>query len=205
MDQEWVCLDGTRQRPRRLRAQRGDLDLPDHPGIADGGARRRLGGRAAEPLGRGPRRRRDAVRGRRRRRDARRAPEGRPRDDVHRVAGPAADDPEHVQDRGRADAGRHPRRRPDDRHPRPLDLRRSQRRHACSGDRLGDARRRLGPGGPGLRARRPRGDPAGTGAVPPLLRRLPDLARDQQDRALTTTTCGPSSARRTSSPSARAG
>ena len=63
-------------------------------------------------------------------------------DDVHRVAGPAADDPQHVQDRRRADADGHPRRGPHDRDPRPVDLRRPQRRDARPGHRLGDARRR---------------------------------------------------------------
>ena len=43
----------------------------------------------------------------------RRAAGGRAGDDVHRVAGPAADDPQHVQDRRRADAGGDPRRGPD--------------------------------------------------------------------------------------------
>ena len=38
-----------------------------------------------------------------------------PGDDLHRVAGPAPDDPQHVQDRRRADAGGHPRRGPHDR------------------------------------------------------------------------------------------
>ena len=120
---------------------------------------------------------------RRRRRAARRAAEGRAGDDVHRVAGPAADDPQHVQDRRRADAGGHPRRGPHGRDPRAVDLRRPQRRDARPHDRLGDARRRLGPGGARLRARRPRRDAALAGAVPPLLRRLPHLARDRQDRA----------------------
>ena len=46
---------------------------------------------------------RDAVRGRRRRRGARRAAGRRAHDDLHGVAGPAAHDPQHVQDRGRAD------------------------------------------------------------------------------------------------------
>ena len=104
-------------------------------------------------------------------------------DDVHGVAGPAADGPQHVQDRRRADAGGHPCRRPDRRDARPVDLRRSQRRDACAHDRLGDARRRLGPGGARLRARGACGDAAGQGPVPPLLRWLPHLARDQQDRA----------------------
>ena len=49
---------------------------------------------------------------------------------------------------------------------------------------------RLGPGGPRLRLHRPRRDPRGPGAVPPLLRRLPHLARGRQDRgARPTTTC----------------
>ena len=63
-------------------------------------------------------------------------------DDVHGVAGPAPDDPQHVQDRRRADAGGHPCRGPDDRDACALDLRRPQRRDARANDRLGDARRR---------------------------------------------------------------
>ena len=58
-------------------------------------------------------------------------------DDVHRVAGPAADDPQHVQDRRRADAGGDPRRRAHGRDPRALDLRRPQRRHARRARRAG--------------------------------------------------------------------
>jgi len=57
-----------------------------------------------EPVGHHPRSHRDAVRGRRRGRRARRAADRGADDDVHRVAGPAADDPEHVQDRGRTAA-----------------------------------------------------------------------------------------------------
>ena len=52
-----------------------------------------------------PDRRRDAERRRRRRRRARGAAGGRAGDDVHGEPGPAADDPEHVQDCRRADAG----------------------------------------------------------------------------------------------------
>ncbi len=169
--------------PRRLRRQRGDRDLPDHPRVPDGRALRRLvRGAPAEPVGERAGRRRDAVRGGRRWRPARRAAEGRARDDVHRVAGTAADDPQHVQDRRRADTGGDPCRRPDGRDPCSVDLRRPQRRDARADDRLGDARGRLGPGGARLRARGPCGDAARAGAVPPLLRRLPHLARDQQDR-----------------------
>jgi pyruvate-ferredoxin/flavodoxin oxidoreductase len=57
-----------------------------------------------EPLGHGPGRGRDAERGRRRRRHPRRAAGGLAVDHLHGLAGPAADDPEHVQDRRRADA-----------------------------------------------------------------------------------------------------
>ena len=47
---------------------------------------------------------------------------------------------------------------------------------------LGDALGRIGAGGARLRARGPRRDVALAGAVPALLRRLPHLARDRQDR-----------------------
>ena len=94
-------------RPDRLPDERGDRDLPDHPGLDDGRARRRLGRRGrAEPLGLGPGGGRDAERGRSRGRAPRRAPDRRAGDDVHGVAGPAADDPRHVQDRRGADARR---------------------------------------------------------------------------------------------------
>ena len=51
---------------------------------------------------------RDAVRSRRRRCCARLSGGGRAHHHVHRLPGPAADDPQHVQDRRRAAAGRHP-------------------------------------------------------------------------------------------------
>ena len=101
---------------------------------------------------------------------------------LHGLAGPAADDPQHVQDRRRADARRDPRLGAHDRHARALDLRRPQRRHARAHHRLGDARLRLGAGGPGPGARRARGHAARARAVPPLLRRVSHLARDRQHR-----------------------
>ena len=64
---------------------------------------------------------------------------GRALHDVHGVAGPAPDDPQHVQDRRRAHAGRHPRRRADLRDPRALDLRRPERRDGGPPDGVGDA------------------------------------------------------------------
>ena len=129
--------------------------------------------------------RRDAERGRRRRRGPRRAAERRAGDDVHRVAGPAADDPQHVQDRRRADAGRastSPRARwptqalsifGDHR-----DVMAVPRRPGFAMLCLG-----LGAGGAGHRARRAGGDARVARPVPALLRRLPHLARGRQDRA----------------------
>ena len=62
-----------------------------------------------KPLGQHPGRRRDAVGGRRRGRGAWRAAGRRAGHDLHGVAGPAPDDPQHVQDRRRADAVHHAR------------------------------------------------------------------------------------------------
>ena len=50
---------------------------------------------------------------------------------------------------------------------------------ACRDHRLRHALLRLGAGGHGLRPHRPGGDPGGTGALRPLLRRLPHLPRGQ--------------------------
>ena len=105
--------DARRQRGRRfdrIPRQRDLRDLSDHALVHDGRARRPVGVRRQdEHLGHRAARRRDAERGRRRRRRARRAADRRADDDVHGVAGPAADDPEHVQDRRRADADGLPR------------------------------------------------------------------------------------------------
>ena len=89
----------------------------------------------AEPLGRRPRGGRDAVGGRRGRRGPRRAAGRCAGDDVHGVAGPAPDDPQHVQDRRRADALHHARGRADARHACAVDLRRPLRRHGLPPDR----------------------------------------------------------------------
>ena len=171
-------------RTHRVPLERGRFHLPDHAGIADGRALRRLGRcRPAEPLGRGARRRRDAIGGRRGGRNARCVAARGAGDDVHGIARTAVDGTEHVQDRGRTDARGHPRRGTHRRHSRALDLRRSQRRHARANDRLGHARLRIGPGGARLRARLTRRDPARPSAVPALLRRLPHIARDEQGLA----------------------
>ena len=143
MDQHWECLDGNEAAARVAYALSEVISIypitPASP-MAEHCDDWSAAGRP-NLWGDGARRRRDAVRGRRRRRDARRAAEGRPGDDLHGVAGPAADDPQHVQDRRRADAGGHPRRGPHDRHARAVDLRRPQRRDARARDGLGDARR----------------------------------------------------------------
>ena len=55
-------------------------------------------------------------------------------------------------------------------------------------DRLGAARLELGAGSAGSGADRPRRDAGSAPAVCPLLRWLPHLARDQQDRAARATT-----------------
>ena len=161
-------------RPRGLCAQRGHRGLPDHASLADGRACRRLGrGGAPEPVGAHARRRGDAVGGGGRGGAARGVAEGRTGDDVHRQPGPVVDGPQHVQDRGRADAVRDPRRRAHRRHPRTVHLRRSLGRDARPHHRLGDAGGQLGAGGPRLRAGEPRGDAAGSSSVPALLRRVP--------------------------------
>ena len=207
--QRQECLDGNEAAARIAYALSEVIAIyPITPASPMGEHCRRLvGRRPAEPVGQGPRRRRDAVRGRRRRRAARRAPEGRAGDDVHGVAGPAADDPQHVQDRRRADAGGDPRRGPDDRHARAVDLRRPQRRDARPHDRLGDAR------APARSRRRTTSRSVAHAAT--LRARVPFLhffdgfrtvARDRQDRACsTTTTSGRSSATTTSSAFRRAG
>ena len=132
VDQEWKCLDGNEAAARVAYALSEVIALypitpasPMGEHCDDWAAAGR-----GQPLGHRSRRRRDAVGGGCGRRPARRTAEGCARDDVHRVAGPAADGPQHVQDRGRADAGGHPRRRAHGRHARVVDLRRPQRRDA---------------------------------------------------------------------------
>ena len=72
------------------------------------------------------------------------------RDDLHGLPGAAAYAPQHVQDRRGTHADGHPRRVPDARHPRPVDLRRPQRRHGRQDHRLCDALLVVGAGRPDL-------------------------------------------------------
>ena len=132
-------------------------------------------------LGRGARGHGDAVGGRRHRRGARRAAGRLAVDDVHGQPGPAADDPESVQDRGRADLVLHARGGAHRRDPRAVDLRRSLRRHGHPPDRLLAAVVRLGAGSARLRADRPGRHAAVAPPVRPLLRRVPHVARSGED------------------------
>ena len=172
------------RRPRGAPPLGGDRHLSDHARVAHGRAGRclELPG-ADQPVGAGSRGHRDAERGGGGRRPARRASARRARHHVHGVPGPAADDPEPLQDRGRAHALRHPRGGSHHRHSRALDLRRSQRRDGGAPDRVCAPRQRLGPGGAGPGAGRPRRVTALPGALPALLRRLPHLPRDEHHRA----------------------
>ncbi len=112
---------------------------------------------------------------------------------LHGLAGPAADDPQHVQDRRRADPRRDPRLGAHDRHACALHLRGPQRRHARAHDRVGDALLGLGAGGPGPGAHRPRGHAAGararsstssTGSAPRTRSRRSRSLSDDDLRAL---------------------
>ncbi len=179
--------DGVRNRRRQrgggagcVRAVRGDRAVPDHARVTDGRAFRcACCGRDSEPLGHGTRGHRDAVGGGRGRRTARRHDTRRARNDVHREPGPPPDAAEHVQDRGRAVACGHSRRRPGPRDARALDLRRSQRRDGRPTNRLGNAVRVVAARGCRLRADRPRCDAGVARPVPALLRRVPDEPRDR--------------------------
>ena len=167
----------------RVPPERGHRHLSDHAFLEHGRALGRMGGpRPAQHLGHGAAGLGDAVRGRRSGRSARRSPGGRPVDDVHRVAGPAAHDPQHVQDRGRADTLRDARLGAHRGHARPVDLRRPVRRHDLPFHRLRHAGGGLGPGGAGLRRDRARRDAQGAHSVSALLRRLPHFARSGEDR-----------------------
>ncbi len=107
----------------------------------------------------------------------------RPDHHLHRLPGPAADDPQHVQDRRRAAARRVPCLRPYRGHPRAEHLRRPLRRHGLPPDRLCHA----GEGNVQEvmdLAPWPIWPPSGPRPLPQLLRRLPHLPRDPEDRRL---------------------
>ena len=125
---------------RRVCAQRSDRDLSDHAGVEYGRVGRRLGGaEAAESVGDCPISGRDGERGRRGGRGTRRAADRIAGHDLHRLAGAAADDSEHVQDRRRIDACGVSRGGAVAGHACAVDLRRSQRRHGRTRNGLGDA------------------------------------------------------------------
>ena len=97
-----------------------------------------------------------AERRRRGRRVARRIAGRGLRNHLYGLAGPAADDPQHVQDCRRADPGDDARHGPHPGHARAVDLRRPLRRDGLPRHRLGHAGLELGPGSrrPGARSRR---------------------------------------------------
>ncbi len=75
-----------------------------------------------------------------------------------------------------------PHRRARHRHPRPVDLRRPRGRHGLPLHRLGHALLQQRAGDHGLRPDRAGGDAGIPHPVPPLLRRLPLLHGDAEDR-----------------------
>ena len=107
---------------------------------------------------------------------------GRAHDHLHRLAGPPPDAAGHVQARRGADLRGDPRRGAHGRDARALDLRRPLRRDGRAHDRLRDALLVLGAGGAGHGRDLDDGDARGARPVPPLLRRLPHLARGGEDR-----------------------
>jgi hypothetical protein len=141
-----------------------------------------VGERQTQHLGPGPGHHRNAERGRCGGHCARRTADRRPDDHVHGVAGPDAHAAQHVQDRGRTHAGRVSRGLALAGRAGPVDLRRPPGRHGSAYHRLRPAGCIVGAGRAGPRARQPRGDARIAHPVHPLLRRLPHLARGQQDR-----------------------
>ena len=127
----------------------------------------------------------DAVRGRRGRRGARLP--GRRRSDhhLHRVPGPAADDPQHVQDRrlSSCPAVFHVSARTVSTHALNIFGDHSDV-YGLPPDRLCHAVRGQRAGGHGPRPRRASGRAGGQGSLHQLLRRLPYQPRDPEDRGL---------------------
>ena len=179
-----ICRHGRqhRGRPHRVPRQRSRGDLSDHAVVDDGRAGRRLGrGGHQEHLGQHPGGAADAVRGRCCRCGARLAAKRCANHDLHRVAGPAADAAQHVQDRRRTDAVRVPRCGTFARDAGAVDLRRSLRRDERTDDRLCHARRSLGAGRARPRAGRAGRDAGVACADHAFLRRLSHVARGEQD------------------------
>ena len=135
--------------------------------------------RRAQPLGQRAQGSGDAVGGRRRRRRARRAPVRRADDDLHRIAGAAADAAEHVQDRRRAHADGVPCRGASAGDVGAVDLRGPFRCDGRPHHWLRAAQLGIRAGGTRQRAHRSGGDARIACAVPALLRRLPHVSRTQ--------------------------
>ena len=103
---------------------------------------------------------------------------------LHRFPGPAADDPQYVQDRWRAAAERDPCIRSCRCFPRSEHLRRSLGYLCLPPDRLRDAVLQLGSGGHGPGCCCPPGHHQVPRSLPALLRWLPYFPRDPEDRGL---------------------
>ena len=175
-----------RQRGRRVRKlclYRSRDDLPHHAVQPHGQPRGRVGRQGEEePFRHACQAHGNAGRGRRLRRHAGRARGGRSRHDLHLRPGPDADDPADVPHRGPAAAGGHARGSAFRRDRGRLHLRRPPGRDGLPPDRLGAAGflERAGVHGPRrggapVRHQGPRPRAA-------LLRRLPHLPRDPEDR-----------------------
>ena len=139
--------------------------------------------RASQYLGRSSRCNRDAER-RRSRRSGPRSLAGRCAVyDIHRVTGASAHDPQHVQDRRRADPDGHSRRRTHSCNPCAQHLWRPLRRHVRPPDGFCASLLSFGARGAGHGHGGARGNAAFPDPVPPLLRWLPHVARSGEDRS----------------------
>ena len=204
----WACVDGNEAAARVAYAlQRGDRDLPDHAGVADG--------RALPTTGPRPARRTCGASCPRWSRCSREAgaagalhgalQKGALATTFTASQGLLLMIPNMFKIAGELTPTRHPRRRPHRRDARAVDLRRPQRRDARPHDRLGDAGRRLGAGGARLRRSSPtprrcgRGCRSCTSSTGSARR-----TRSTRSRCSPTTTCARWSARTTSSRTARA-
>ncbi len=125
---------------------------------------------------------RDAERRRRRRCTPRRAAGRVANDDVHGVAGPAAHDSEHVQDRGRAHLHGVPHCGAGAGGSRAVHFRRPLRRHGRAFHRFRHAVLQLRAGSDGHGLHRAGSHPRIAHSVSAFLRRLPHLARSGEGR-----------------------
>ncbi len=103
--------------------------------------------------------------------------------DLHRIAGSPADDSQYVQDFRRTSSGRIPCLGASHRRTCPFHIRRPSGRDGHSPDGLRHARHQQRSGGNGPRRRGASGSHQVARAVSALLRRIPYVARDTENRA----------------------